>query len=230
MPRVIVVEDDTDLRDSLVDYLSLVGHEVVGLSSGLDLMMRVSSESFDVAVVDVNLPHEDGFSLIRQLRAETDLALILVTVRHSTDDRVNGYDSGADLYLVKPVDCRELAAAINSLAERRRPSKPGLAGADGWVLDRAALELVAPDGARVRLTRSEALLLNRIVLSGGNVVTRAELQALISEPGNASSSGRALDVLLSRLRSKVKLRTGTALPLQTLQGVGFAFRAKAGTD
>lgn len=119
--RVIIVEDDRDLRESLVEYLSLDGHDVTGVGSALEFYQALASSTFMIAVMDIGLPDQCGYVMAEFVRRNTPMGIIILTARSSIEDRVNGYRAGGDLYLVKPVDCRELSAAITSLAERQRP-------------------------------------------------------------------------------------------------------------
>lgn len=223
MARAILVEDDLDLRASLVDALSTAGHDIVGVGSAVELYQRMTGEQFEVAILDVNLPHYDGLSIASYLSGKTDMAIVMITGRGASEDRVKGYLSGADLYLVKPVDCDELSAAIEALARKRRSrAEPAADDAAAWRLDRAAFRLSTPAGASTMLTRRETQLLECLSRSPGAIVTRGEILGLLGYAGNDPGS-RALDAAISRLRSKVQAECGTPLPFQTVQGTGFVF-------
>ena len=225
MVNAILVEDDLDLRASLVDALSTAGHDVVGVGSAIELYQRLAVSQFDAAILDVNLPHYDGLSIASYLSEKTDMAIVMITGRGASEDRVKGYLSGADLYLVKPVDCEELSAALDSLVRKRRNrAKPVAADADaaGWHLDRTAFRLHGPDGAQVLLTRRETQLLERLSREPGIVAPRTEILSLLGYDGGDPGS-RALDAAISRLRAKVHAECGVTLPVQTVQGVGFVF-------
>lgn len=117
-PKVAVVEDDADLRDSTLDFLTALGYPVWGVGSGEALYQRLADDPVDVVVLDVELPGEDGFSIAGKLQGAADLAIVMVTGRGALDDRLTGLSSGADTYLVKPVNLRELAANIDAVARR----------------------------------------------------------------------------------------------------------------
>lgn len=223
MARAILVEDDTDLRASLVDALSASGHDVLGVGSAIELYQRLAGESFEAAILDVNLPHYDGLSIASYLSNNSDMAIVMITGRDSSEDRVRGYLSGADIYLVKPVDCDELSAALSTLTSKRRQRATARSD-DGerWSLDRASFQLQAPEGGKVLLTRRETQLLERMSRQPGVVVPRPEILVLLGYDGGDPGS-RALDAALSRLRAKVQIETGSTLPVQTVQGVGFVF-------
>lgn len=223
MVKAILVEDDCDLRHSIADCLTLAGHSVTGVGNAVELYQALTADRFDVAILDVNLPHYDGFDIASHLAERTTMAIVMTTVRGGIEDRVRGYRSGADLYLVKPVDCDELSAAIEALVHRRRPAAADPAAGAVWRFDRGAFTLIAPGGAVVSLTRREALLVDRLLRAEGAVVARQDLVAALGESAVGPAGSRALDVSISRLRAKVQAGCGVALPLQTIQGAGLAF-------
>jgi len=183
---------------------------------------------FEAAILDVNLPHYDGLSVASYLSENTDMAIVMITGRDSSEDRVRGYLSGADIYLVKPVDCDELSAALSTLTRKRRQrTVPGLGNAERWLLDRTTFQLREPEGGKVLLTRRETQLLERMSRELGVVVPRQEILALLGYDGSDPGS-RALDAAISRLRAKVHTETGATLPVQTVQGVGFVFSGSIG--
>jgi len=224
LKKVIIVEDDIELRDSLADYLGTCGNDVTGVGSAIELYQMIAQTTYDVAVVDVNLPHYDGFSIAAYLAEKTSSAIILITVRGTVDDRVHGYNSGADLYMVKPVDCEELAAAIDALARKRRRQRDGVReiSAKGWCLDRTQFSLLAPSGGSVILTRKELQFLEVLAARPGAIVTRLDMLVRLGYD-IADAESRALDVAISRLRGKVQAECATTLPLQTVQNAGYVF-------
>jgi DNA-binding response OmpR family regulator len=223
--RIIIIEDDAELRDSLADFLTACGESVTGVGSAVELYQLLATEAYDVALVDVNLPHHDGLSVTRYLSEHTDMAVIVMTVMGSVDDRVRGYNSGADLYMVKPVDCDELAAAVASLVRRRArlaKARSAAPAAAGWRLERLHVCLVAPTGRSVTLTRRELQLVEALAARPGTIVSRADLAGLLGYDA-ADPDSRALDAAISRLRVKVQTEAATTLPLQTVQGAGYVF-------
>lgn len=223
MNRVIIVEDDVELRDSLADFLGARGNAVTGVGSAIELYQLIGRNSYDVALVDVNLPYYDGLSITAYLAENTDIAIILMTVQGSVDDRVRGYNSGADLYMVKPVNCEELAAAISSLAKRRkRAPAQGTLPVQDWRLDRPQFRLLTPAGDAVPLTRKEVQFLEVLAARPGSIITRHDVLKLLGYDA-ADAESRALDVAISRLRGKVQAECGVTLPLQTVQNTGYVF-------
>lgn len=223
MAKVIIVEDDIELRDSLIDYLRECGHDVQGAGSAIEFYQALAKDSFDVVILDVNLPHYDGLSVATHLADTSDAAIIVMTVQGAIEDRVRGYRAGADLYMVKPVDCEELAAAVVALAKKRRKSdKPLDLGGVAWSLNLSDFQLTAPSGRFVDLTRNEVRVMELVSAQAGAIVSRAEMMQFISK-GTVDPDSRALDAAISRLRSKVQNECGMTLPLQTVQNAGFVF-------
>ncbi|HSH14036.1 MAG TPA: response regulator transcription factor [Desulfurivibrionaceae bacterium] len=224
--RVILVEDDRDLRESLVEYLNLAGHQVEGVGTGLEFYGRLAQHTYDIAVVDLRLPDQDGFVLVEYARKNSEMGLIILTARDAVEDRVNGYGAGADIYLVKPIDGRELAAVITSLAARRRENPAGpLAVSSGvWQLDLGAWLLSAPTGENISLTDKELQLMAQLAECPGRPVGRETL-LLALYASQDEAAGRALESLVRRLRGKISDAAGGASPIKTSHAVGYAFAA-----
>ncbi|WP_194913985.1 response regulator transcription factor [Azospirillum sp. INR13] len=236
MARIIVVEDEADLRDDLVEYLDRSGFEVRGASRGAELDRLLESAPADVIVLDINLPDEDGFSVARRIRASSHAAIIMLTARSSLIDRVIGLELGADVYLVKPVDFREVEAQVKALMRRMQkgaaplaaPEPPSAAPAaapdarKAWVFDDIEWRIQPPTGAAVPLTATEYKFLSLLVTAPGEPVTRQDISvALTGRDWDPYS--RSIDSLVRRLRIKVEERSGCALPVQAVHGVGYAF-------
>ncbi|QCG95284.1 response regulator transcription factor [Azospirillum sp. TSA2s] len=241
MARIIVVEDEADLRDDLVEYLDRCGFEVRGASRGAELDRLLDAGPADVIVLDINLPDEDGFSVARRVRASSSAAIIMLTARSSLIDRVIGLELGADVYLVKPVDFREVEAQIKALMRRMQkgadsppaadhvqapPAAPaGAPPADlrkAWLFDDIEWRIQPPSGAAVPLTATEYKFLSLLVTAPGEAVSRQDISlALTGRDWDPYS--RSIDSLVRRLRIKVEERSGCALPVQAVHGVGYAF-------
>ncbi len=232
-----MVEDEADLRDDLVEYLDRCGFEVRGASRGAELDRLLESGPADVIVLDINLPDEDGFSVARRIRTSSHAAIIMLTARSSLIDRVIGLELGADVYLVKPVDFREVEAQVKALMRRMQkgtapltapeppPAAASAAAADArkaWVFDDIEWRIQPPTGAAVPLTATEYKFLSLLVTAPGEPVTRQDISvALTGRDWDPYS--RSIDSLVRRLRIKVEERSGCALPVQAVHGVGYAF-------
>lgn len=234
--RVLIVEDEDDLRDTLCRYFAHVGLDVVGFgdveSVPADLV------GFDVIVCDINLPGESGFSLAARLHQTTMIGIILLTARGDVEDRVMGLSLGADDYLVKPVDLRELELRIRTLAKRVRTGEhlqaatlpthhAAVAGSSAWGFCLKTWRLLPPGATEgVSLTAAEYHLLGKLTEQAGEPVPR---DALLEAVGNAPlpDYGRNLDVAVSRLRRKIRKACGLQVPISSVRGVGYVFAAPA---
>jgi DNA-binding response OmpR family regulator len=231
MINVIVVEDDPDLSGSIVRYLSLVGMTARSAGSGAELDALLAEFPPDLLVLDVNLPGEDGFSIAARLRTNSKVGIVMLTARGQLDDRVLGLTAGADAYLVKPVQFRELEAVIHSLTRRLRDApveEKAEARDDGsaksWSFDAANWSLATPNGASVPLTNAEFRVLQALTSEAGASVTRDEIaQALGKSVGGYDD--RSIDAVMARLRRKVSEATGENLPIRSVRSVGYVFAA-----
>lgn len=225
-PRVILVEDDDELREGLAEYLRLSGISVAEADSGASFRSHMQEGPFDVAILDVNLPDTTGFILAGSLMKDAmPPGIIMLTARTGQNDRIQGYADGADLYMVKPVDGEELRLAIRNLIRRMhdapqaapdRPSAP-------WRLDPAAHRLTAPDGKSIVLSGREVMLIEQFVRSDGAPIARASLAETLGYDAPAPES-RALDAALRRLRQKLA-DAGLPLPIVSVHNVGVRFLA-----
>ena len=226
--RVLVVEDNHDLRESVVECLTLAGLVAVGVGSASECYQALGAGEFNVALVDIGLPDQSGFVLAQYIRANTALAVVILTARDALDDRVRGYDSGADLYLVKPVDCRELAAAVTSLAQRQQVRREPLPAAnpaiEAWSLHLGSWRLAAPNGNCSELTAKEMQFLEILATTPGRSVLRDTLLTKLYLRNDEYTS-RSLDSLVRRLRAKITSDTGVPVPIKTAHAVGYCFSA-----
>lgn len=216
MIKIVLVEDDEVLRKGLADYLRLSGMAVSDVASGLALYQRLSAERFDVAILDVNLPDASGFDLAKDLRAKDGMGIIILTARTTRDDRLRAYEDGADIFLSKPVDGRELALAVTNLAERVRQA--ATTETQNWQLLSQPSRLVGPGERQIELTSRELLLIELLAEAEGEVVNRAQLEHILGFDDKETIS-RGLDAMTRRLRSKARL-AGLELPVQVIRSVG----------
>jgi two-component system, OmpR family, response regulator len=227
--EVILVEDDLILRESISEYLSLSGIMVTEAGSSMEFYARLSSRMFSVAVVDVSLPDQSGLVIAEYLRANTDTGVILLTARETVEDRVAGYAAGADIYLVKPVDSRELLAAIISLSQRRKHSAAAQqtrnSSLQTWTLDRCAWQLRPPMSPPVPLTAKELSFLELLAASPGMTITRDKLLDSIYGRHDDYTS-RALDSMVRRLRHKISGIAPQQSPIKTTHAVGYSFSSQ----
>lgn len=237
MARIAVVEDESSLRADLVEYLSACGHDVAGCEDGVALDRAMSQRHADIVILDVNLPGEDGFSIAKRLRESSEIGIIMLTARGVNVDRVVGLEIGADVYLVKPIELRELEAQVRTLARRLKVAQPQSAAAapapqvqaqaappGGWCYDQVAWALIAPSGSILKLTANERVFVSLLVDKPGEPVSRSDIFRALGkrewDPGD-----RSVDSMVRRLRSKGEETLGSPLPIEAVHGTGYAFAA-----
>ncbi|WP_420138254.1 response regulator [Sphingomonas sp.] len=228
---IAVVEDDREIRALVVDLLNREGFEAVGCRTTAEFDQLKDRRRIDLAVLDVMLPGEDGLSLCRRLRATGDLPILMVTAKADDIDRIVGLEIGADDYLPKPFNPRELIARVRAILRRTRGQhriSPPLGneryGFDGWTLDVGARGVTAPDGSGVELTAGEFDLLHCFVKHPQRVLNRDQLLDW-TRGRSAVPFDRAIDVQLSRLRRKLALAPGGDMVIKTVRGGGYQFTA-----
>lgn len=230
MARIAVVEDETHLRGDLVEYLSACGHEVTGCADGSALDALLAHQGIDILILDVNLPGEGGFSIANRLRVQSDIGIIMLTARGLNVDRVVGLEVGADVYLVKPVELRELEAQVRSLSRRLRlgatpppdaASAPVVSSAR-WTFDQLTWTLIAPDGRAVKLTGNERVFVTLLVAEPGEPVSRDTIFRALGKRG-WDPADRSVDSMVRRLRAKGTEMLGQPLPIESVHGIGYAF-------
>ena len=231
--RILVVDDEADIRDLLANCLSGYGFEVAAVSDGVAMRAELAREPADLVLLDLGLPGEDGLSLARELRAQPRApGIIIVTGRGQPVDRVVGLELGADDYVAKPFDLRELVARVRSVLRRTtsdRAAAPS-ASADrfefaGWRLDLSARSLARPDGADVPLTTGEFDLLTAFVQHPNRALSRDRLMAIMHHR-EAGPLDRAIDVQVGRLRRKIERDPAEPELIKSVRGVGYLFAAR----
>ncbi len=224
VPRVLVVEDNPDLRIEIVDYLKFCNFEVGSAGGVQEMAQALRNESWSILLLDLTLPDGDGLDAARELRKQYGLKLgiVMVTARGHVDDRIEGITAGADAYLIKPINLKELRATIGHLQLRLAQHLPPEPSAATWQLDQQSLELICPNLARISLTVTESSLLKALLEQQGQPITRDALCDCLP-PGSGQDDTRRLDSILSRLRSKAKKEAGVNLPIHTLRNKGYTF-------
>ncbi len=215
--HILVVDDDSRLRDLLRRYLTKCGFRVSTAADAADAWARMSGLTFDLLVIDVMMPGESGLDLARRLRATSDIPILLLTAMSETADRIAGLETGADDYLAKPFEPRELVLRIEAILRRGRdrretPARVKLGDCD-FDIERGELRR---KNKMVRLTSSEAELLRTFARNPGNTISRSEL---MTQSGDATS--RAVDVQITRLRRKIEPDPKAPRYLQTVWGQGY---------
>lgn len=221
-PHILVVDDDTRLRELLRKYLTDKGYLVTVAADAAEARAKMATLAVDLLVLDVMMPGEDGISLTRDLRKTNPVPILLLTAMGEVDDRINGFEAGADDYLSKPFEPRELLLRIASIM--RRAPKPEaeaapLLGMGPFTWDVARAELKRGDEV-IHLTTAERELMGILAEVAGQAVSRDDLAA---RTGNAANA-RAVDVQVTRLRKKLEDDPRMPRYLQTVRGMGYMLR------
>lgn len=225
MNSILIVEDEPRLRQDLIDFLSLSGFSAQGVSTAAEMRQVLLTNRPSVIVLDVGLPDGNGFDLAVEVRKSQQCGIIMLTAFGDSDDRIRGFDSGADIYLLKDSTLREVEAAIRSLL-RRTSSFPYAIedNVDSWALNGANWTLTAPNRQVLKLTATEFAFLRALCSSNKEVVQREGLAEVLA--GQRSSfDKRHLDTMVSRLRRKIENQSNLPAPIMVVYGVGYTFSA-----
>jgi two-component system OmpR family response regulator len=221
--RILVVDDDPGIREVLCDYLVQHGYDAAGAASAAEMDRAIAARAPDLIVLDLMMPGEDGLSVCRRLSGKGPPIVMLSAMGEDTD-RIIGLELGADDYLAKPCNPRELLARVRAVLRRPREDEadegPALTFA-GWRLDLLRRELTRPDGRAVALSAGEFALLRAFAERPGRLLTRDQLLER-ARGADADVFDRAMDVQISRLRKKPDDGSGLAM-IQTLRGEGYMF-------
>jgi two-component system, OmpR family, response regulator len=227
--RIAVVEDDPDISRTMTTYMNENGFEVAAGRSGRDLDRILAAHKIDCVILDVGLPGEDGLSICRRLRGASSVPIIMVTGRASDTDRIVGLELGADDYLPKPFNPRELLARIRAVMRRSVVDAPAAQAPgpevlqfEGWRLDMARRQLFAPNGAPQSLTSGEFNILSIFCQHPRKVLSRDDLLDMLH--GRAAAVfDRSIDVQISRLRRKIETNLKDPSFIKTVRYGGYFF-------
>jgi two-component system OmpR family response regulator len=227
--NILIVDDDAEIRTLLRDYLERNGLRATAVADGRAMRTALERGRFDLVILDLMLPGEDGLSLCRDLRVRSNLPVIMLTARGEETDRIVGLEMGADDYLAKPFNPRELLARIKAVLRRAR-TLPESATCDirrfrfaGWTLELARRQLLSPDGVVVALSGGEYRLLEVLLQHPNQVLSRDQLLDL-TRGREALPYDRSIDVQIGRLRRR--LRDESAVLIQTVRGEGYVLAAE----
>lgn len=227
-PHILVVDDHREIRDSVTRYLEKNGLRATSARDAVEMDARLARGQFDLIVLDVMMPGEDGLSVCRRLRAATDLPILMLTALGEETDRIVGLEIGADDYLSKPFNPRELLARVKAIL--RRSQRPETAGGtlngrricfDRWTLDTDARELTGADGQIVALTSAEFRLLTVLLERPRLILTREQLLDLTAGR-DTHVFDRTIDNQVSRLRRKIERDPAKPEIITTVWGGGYS--------
>lgn len=232
--NILVVDDDVGITGLLCDYLARFGFKAFAAGNDIEMRQQLDARRIDLVVLDLMLPGVDGLSLVHALRAGSRIPIIMLTARCNPADRVVGLEMGADDYMSKPFEPRELVARIKTVLRRAgapRADAPGQIGADvvsfdGWELQRSERRLKSPKGLVVPLSNAEYHLLSAFLRAPRRVVSRDYLMSQ-ARGRTMEAMERSIDLLVSRLRQKLLDDSGAAALIKTVRGAGYVFDAQS---
>lgn len=226
--RALIVDDDVPIRELLCDYLARFNIQCRGVTDGNEMRKALEEENFDVIVLDLMLPGEDGLSLCRWLRSTSDIPILMLTARCEPTDRIIGLELGADDYMAKPFEPRELVARIQTVLRRVRDDRNDERSTvrfDAWRLNSVLRQLIAADGLVVPLSNAEFRLLRVFLERPRRVLSREQL--LDAARGRSIEAfDRSIDLLVSRLRQKLGDDPKNPQLIKTVRGEGYLFDAR----
>ncbi len=232
--HILIVDDHRDIRDLLAKYLDKHGYRVSVADGGQAMKRVMAASAIDLVVLDLMMPGEDGLALCRDLRATTDLPVIMLTAMAEETDRIVGLEMGADDYLTKPFNPRELLARIKAVLRRSNslPKERGRLDSerlrfDRWVLDTGQRELIGEDGIAMPLSTAEFLLLSVFIQHPKMVLSRDQLLDL-TRGRSATVFDRSIDNQVSRLRRKIEADPKKPALIKTVWGGGYSFTPDVG--
>jgi two-component system phosphate regulon response regulator OmpR len=230
--RILIVDDDQELRDTIREYFELAGFVVYAVADGEGMRKVMAQRPVEIVLMDVNLPGEDGLALTRELRSSHNVGIVMLTGAGQTVDRIVGLEVGADDYVVKPFDPREVLARVKSVlrrmqgqpAEVRGPAvvKPEVVRMGSCTLDLAGHGLYDSSGSKIPLTAMEFDLLKAFAAHPDRVLSRAFLLQLAHHE-NADVFDRSIDLRIARVRRKIEANSKKPQVLKTVRGAGYIF-------
>lgn len=229
--HVLVVDDDHEIRALLAKFLGRHGCRVETAADGAEMFQALAAWKIDLVVLDLMLPGEDGLTLCRRLRRDSSVPVIMLTAMGEDTERIVGLEIGADDYLAKPCNPRELLARIRAVLRRTAETTPAVDTRQktlrfaGWRLDPAARKLFAPDGGEVELTGGEFDLLRTLAQRPRRVLSREQLLDL-TRGREAAPFDRSIDSQISRLRRKIEIDSGRPELIKTVRNGGYVFTPK----
>jgi DNA-binding response OmpR family regulator len=229
--EILVVDDEPDLRETVAEYLTRCGFAVRTATDGEAMAARLLEKVADLVILDINMPGEDGLTLARRLREHSDVCIMMLTAAAQIVDRVVGLEMGADDYIAKPFDLRELLARVRTVLRRRtqadarraEPEPPPNTRRFGrWLLDLDAHKLIDDAGGELRLTAMEFDLLDAVARHPNKVLSRSQLLDL-AHRRDFEPFDRGIDIRVARLRKKIERDPAKPQILKTIPGAGYMY-------
>ena len=225
--HILIVDDDAEIRTLLGRYFEKNGLRATAVADGRAMWQALDRGAFDLVVLDLMLPGDDGLTLCRNLRAHSDIPVIMLTARGEETDRIVGLEMGADDYVPKPFSARELLARIKVILRRARSLPPNMRPEEeseirfaGWLLDTTQRNLVSPDGVVTPIGGAEYRLLRIFLAHPNRVLSRDQLMEM-TQGKEADALDRSIDVQVSRLRRRLGDGSRDAVMIKTVRGEGY---------
>ncbi|MEO1138356.1 MAG: response regulator [Pseudomonadota bacterium] len=227
---ILVCDDEPDVRDMLQEYLSKRGFDILSAANSDDLRAALDTSQVDLILLDINMPGEDGLTTLRTLRTTNQVPVVMLTAAGEVIDKIVGLEMGADDYLAKPVDLRELEARIKAVLRRKSepvqvPTKadtPSTAPFGVFTLDLTAAKLIADTGEEVPLTAMEFNLLSLFARNRGRVLNRDQILEQAHDR-SWDPFDRSIDIRISRLRRKIEPNARKPQIIKTVRGIGYIY-------
>ena len=227
--HIVVVDDDPEIRTILEDYLTEEGYRVSTAEGGAEMRRILAQYRADLVILDVQMPGEDGFTIAASLRKTSNVGIVMLTGKGDSVDRVVGLELGADDYVAKPFDLRELLARVRSVLRRVKHGPDDEPAGEtrpltfaGWSLDLSARQLISSEGVDVELTTAEFNLLAALATRANRVLSRDQLLD-ITLGREWSPLDRSIDNLITHLRRKIEVDPKHPTMIKTIRGVGYMF-------
>jgi two-component system OmpR family response regulator len=231
LPQILVVDDDQDIRTLLAEYLDANGFRTLTAADGAGMRKLLDTSKVDLVVLDLTLPGENGLILCRELRSHSNLPVIMLTARSAPLDRIVGLEMGADDYVTKPFEPRELQARIHSVLRRTQALPPNMEAPEsgiirfaGWTFDLTARHLVNSQGVVIALSGAEFRLLKCFLEHANRVLSREQLLSL-TQGREADPFNRSMDLQVSRLRQKLGDDARAPQLIKTVRTEGYTLTA-----
>jgi len=233
--HILVVDDDPRIRQMLARYFEGEGYRVTTVADGVEMNVAMRQNSVDAVLLDLSLPGgRDGLDLARDIRATSDVPIMMLTGRDDVVDRILGIEIGADDYIAKPFHLREVHARLKSILRRRQPAAPRAVQEEdqairfeGWILNVSRRQLLDPVGTEVELTTGEFDMLAAFLNHAGRVLTRDFLMDL-TRGRQLEAFDRTIDAQIVRLRRKIEADAKHPQFIKAIRGVGYIFTGKIG--
>ncbi len=228
--HILICDDEPDVREMLEEYLSKRGFSTTAVADSNALRAALSEAVIDLVLLDINMPGEDGLTTLRTLRSTDQVPVVMLTAAGEVIDKIVGLEMGADDYLAKPVDLRELEARIKAVLRRKSEPEqkqtsgdaPKTAAFGSFTLDLTAAKLLAADGEELALTAMEFNLLSLFARNKGRVLNRDQILELAHDR-SWDPFDRSIDIRISRLRRKIEANPQKPQIIKTVRGIGYIY-------